>query len=198
MNNVESITSKIIEDAKRQQRQILATADEEARRIIEKAQDEAEEKKQAKLEAAQQRCKADEERIIAQANMEARKNILAVKQQVIDEVYAKAIDNLSNLPCEQYVQLIIKLVLNYSESCDEEIIMSAKDKAKLPTDFITQLNAALSEKNAAACIKFSSEERDLENGFVLKKGDTEINCSFEALIRQYKDELSPSLAKILF
>ncbi len=66
----------------------------------------------ADLAARNERLAAErEERLISAAQMEARKTVLAAKQAVMEETYAKALEKLRNLPEARYVEVLTELLL---------------------------------------------------------------------------------------
>ena len=79
------------------------------------------------------------------------------------------------------------------ETGNETVIINEDDKKRLSDSFVENVNKAASAK-----IELSDEKRDIPSGFVLKRGDVEINATFEAIFRQKKDELSAEVYKILF
>ena len=59
-------------------------------------------------------------------------------------------------------------------------------------------NEALMSKMAEKNIVVSDETRDLEGGFIVKKGEIEYNYSFEAILTVEKENIEQIAAEILF
>jgi len=76
--------------------------------------------------------------------------------------------------------------------------MSGAGKSKLSADFISKLNKALAAAGKKGNVKLSDETRDISGGFILKSQGVEINNSFEAIIRLFRDEIEPKVAEIFF
>ena len=93
---------------------------------------------------------------------------------------------LENLPDAEYAKVIGGMLERLDESQGKEIIVSAKDKARLP-DVVKEKGYVLSD-----------ETRDIDSGFVVKNGDIEYNYSFDAIIMVQKEEMQITAAKILF
>ncbi|MBR6005282.1 MAG: hypothetical protein IK063_03535, partial [Clostridia bacterium] len=65
-----------------------------------------------------------------------------------------------------------------------------------PESFRSQAVAAAAEKGAE--LSFSGENADIKNGFILRYGLIEINCSFDSVIDENREELKEKVNAILF
>ena len=108
------------------------------------------------------------------------------KQDILEEIIAEAKKRLENLPDAEYAKVIGGMLERLDESQGKEIIVSAKDKARL-ADVVKEKGYVLSD-----------ETRDIDSGFVVKNGDIEYNYSFDAIIMVQKEEMQITAAKILF
>ncbi|NLB28609.1 MAG: hypothetical protein GX823_00030, partial [Clostridiales bacterium] len=72
------------------------------------------------------------------------------------------------------------------------------DRAKIGKAVVRAANRLLSENGRPARLELSDETREMSGGVVISGGDIETNCSLEKLVAQYRNELSPRVAKILF
>ena len=110
MNGIETIIQRLNTNAKAETDALLDKARQEAAAITARYQAQADQEA-ANLAARNQRSAAErEERLVSAAQMEARKTILAAKQAVMEEVYAKALDQLRNLPQERCVEVLTSLL----------------------------------------------------------------------------------------
>jgi V/A-type H+-transporting ATPase subunit E len=198
MAGVDKIKEKILQDSQAKADSIIAEARQQAQEIIEKAKQKAAQK----AEEIQKKAAADaSEKLRISSSMlelDLRKDMLAAKQQLIEEVFQAALESLSNMENSEYETVLVKLITNAVESGEEEIILSNRDKTRLSADFGSKLNQALVQAGKKGNIKLSDEVRDIMGGFVLKAEGVEINYSFEALLRMYRDEIEPEVAAILF
>ena len=110
-----------VEDAKLKQEELLAKADQGATDTIKK--------------------------MIAVAQLEARKSKLAAKQRMVELAFNKAIEKMVSLPDNQYQQLLEELVSESTKDGNEEILLSATDKAKMNVDFVNNINSLLVRNN---------------------------------------------------
>jgi V/A-type H+/Na+-transporting ATPase subunit E len=198
MTGIERIKEKILQDSEARASSMLIEAKKQAEEIIEKANAKAEQKaeeikKKASAEAAEKLKISN-----SMLELEMRKDILSTKQQLIEEVFQKALDSLSKMDSNEYEDVLFKLIVSASESGEEEIMLSKQDKSRLPADFSNKLNQALVQAGKKGNMKISDEARDILGGFVLKAEGVEVNYSFEALLRMDRDEIEPEVAAILF
>jgi V/A-type H+-transporting ATPase subunit E len=198
MTGVDKIKEKILQDSQAKADLIIDDAKKQAQEIIEKANAKAvlraeEIHKKATAEAAE-KLKINNSML----ELEMRKEMLSTKQQLIEEVFQTALDSLSKMESNEYEATLLKLIIDAVESGDEEILLSSQDKNRLPADFIGKLNQALVQAGKKGNLKISDETRSIMGGFVLKAEGVELNYSFEALLRMYRDEIEPEVAAILF
>lgn len=198
MAGVEKIKEKILQDAEIKKNEILEKARLQAKEVLEKAN------QKAAMRATEISQKSTHEigekkRIINSiVELEMRKDILSAKQQSIDEVFDKAHERMSNLDNDKYEQVIFDMLMASVESGDEEVVMSESGKKKLSADFMSKANKALEAAGKKGKLKISDETRNISGGFILMGKGIEINNSFEAVIKLYRDEIEPKVAEIFF
>ena len=66
----------------------------------------------------------------------------------------------------------------------------------MPAGFKTQAVEAASSKGAE--LTFPDKTDDIKNGFILRYGLIEINCSFDSIIDENREELKEKVNAILF
>jgi V/A-type H+-transporting ATPase subunit E len=198
MEGIERIKEKIMQEAREKEQQILNEARAEADQILKNSEQTAEEIKQQSLQKAKRQAEEEKRKILSMAELEERKGLLQAKQQIIDEVFDKARQELANLPVEDYRQLIYKMLLESSITGDEEIIIDEKDKSRITPDLVEKVNKELKTKGKSGNLKISAKTRPMIGGFILKAQDMEINSTFDSLIKLQREELETGIAKILF
>jgi V/A-type H+-transporting ATPase subunit E len=194
MDGIEKITARIAEDV---QAEISAIEAESARQTLElqqKYQEMAMREHDAVLGHGRVRAAEREQRLAGMAALEAKKQVLSAKQQLLSQVFELAEQRLCQMPAGEYVSFLASLVTSAAKSGQEQIILSPKDKEQYGAAVVTEVNKRW--KNG----KFSLAEncRDIKGGFLLSQGDVEINCTFESLIDQLRGELTLQVAQILF
>lgn len=186
MTGLDKIIDKINEDSKNSVESIENSARCEAEKIISEAEAEAENKASAILDAARASAQLISERAASSADIEVKRRVLAKKQEIISDVIEKAKGKLKNLGDDEYFEIIASLLEKYKTGGSGMLIMSEKDKARLPEGFDFK-GLSLSETGG-----------EFDGGFVLVYGNIEINCTFDALFEGAYDELSDTVNKIMF
>jgi len=114
MNGIEKITSRISEDMSAEIEKIKADAKAQCDEIIQKSEKQAGEEyerlvKQGGLDAETRR-----QRLISVAELEAKKSVLAKKQELISAAFDRAVNMLCELPRDEYVSLLATLAARAS------------------------------------------------------------------------------------
>lgn len=198
MNGAEKLVDRILKEGRQRADEIINRARQRADEIIE----EAEQTAQKKAEVIEQKAREDAEeikrRIRAVAQMDMRKDILAVKQQFIDQVFDRVMEQLINLSTEEYQNILLELFVKTVDTGREQVIIASGDQDRINEQFIDRVNQALKEQGKTGNLTLSGETRDIKGGFILKSGGVEINNSFETILRMEREELEPEVAEILF
>lgn len=193
MNGIEKITQLIESDAQAEIDRVLGEARDEAARITARYQEQAA-AEAADLTARNEKAAAErEERLVSVAQMEARKVILGVKQEMVEQVYIQALKKLCAMPDEQYTAVLADLLAQASSSGREEVVLSPADRERVGKAAVDKANAASGKK-----LVLSEETRPIEGGFILKDKNVEVNCTFETLVRLQKAETAGAVVKKLF
>lgn len=198
MAGVEKIKEKILQDAENKANEILEKARLQAKEIVENGKQKAARKGREISQKALHDANEKKRIINSIVELEMRKDVLAAKQEVIDNVFNVVLQRMNNMEKGRYERVVLNMLLEAAETGDEEIVLSQTAKEKLSPDFITKVNSSLEAAGKNGNIKVSEEVRNISGGFVLKSQGIEINNSFEAIIRQHRDEIEPKVAGILF
>ena len=225
MNGIEKITARIGADTQAEIDRILQDANAQAAAIADRYRSQAQ-AEDADLLAKSQRAAAErEERLVSGAQMEDRKTILTVKQEMVEQAYRRALEKLCSLPKEQYVELLAAMLVQASSTGKEEVVFSPEDrdgagkaavaranellaKAAAPelplgdgavASFLNRVAAGVSAlAQGTAMLTVSEETRPIRGGFILKNGRIEVNCAFETMIRAERERTAGAVAKLLF
>ena len=193
MNGIEKITQRIASEAQAEIDRILGDARDEADRIAESYRAQAD-GEAAELNARNEKNAAErEERLVSAAQMEARKVLLAAKQEMVEKAYIQALDKLCAMPEEQYVAVLADLLVKASSNGKEEAVFSKEDREQAGKAAVEKANQ-LSGKQ----ILLSEETQPIRGGFILKDKNVEVNCTFETLVRLQKAETAGAVVKTLF
>ena len=188
---------------------IRADGDAEAKKIIDAASKQAEEKRAESFKAAlseyeklMQAGNAECEDILSGsrriAEMEAKKSVLSVKQEMISAAFDAAREEIVNMPRDKYTQFLARMAAEAAVSGMEEIVLNARDKAEVGKAVCKAANELLSAKGTPGKRTVSEETADISGGVIVRFGGIETNCSIDALIRQRRSGLSTEVAAALF
>ena len=114
MKGTEKIIAHIRSDAKEQADAILAQAEQQCASIRADYEKQAKELYREKIRAGTADCQDRVDSMDRIARMEAKKGILALKQQMVSESFDKACDMIINLPKEQYAAFLARLAAKAS------------------------------------------------------------------------------------
>ena len=198
MNGIENIIAHIKSDSNSEVERIGKQAEEKCLAIREEYQKQANDTYGKLVMDGAREATLTVERLNSAANLEAKKQVLACKQELISRTFSEAVSRLGNLPDETYVPLLAKLAAQSSQSGSEQIIFSDKDRDRVGQAVCDQANALLSAMGKKAALTLSETTRATGGGIIVSNGDIEVNCTTAALVAQLKEALSASVAEILF
>ena len=189
MSGVEKIVARLNEETEAQCGEIVFTAKKKAAEIVSRAQEEGNRKIKEAEAAAQQQA----ERILASAGAQnaadERKALLGARVDLINEVLASARQSLHRLKDEAYFNALAGLATKHKQPGVGEMLLCERDLKRMPTDFIDKLGYGITVSPVPA---------DIEDGFILKYGDIEINCTFGALFAAAEQDLQAHANALLF
>ena len=193
MNGIDKITQRIGADTQAEIDRILADAAAQAEAAADKFRTQAEAEDRDLLAKSERAAAEREERLVSAAQMEARKTVLAAKQAVMEETYAKALEKLRNLPEARYVEVLTELLLQAAPHGVGEVLCSAQDRETVGQAAVDAANGKSGGK-----LTLSGETAPIQGGFILKDGNVEVNCAFDTLVRLQKAETAGQVAQRLF
>ena len=192
MNGLERITSRIEAEAKSEIDGVLDSGRAEAERIV-RAWRERIDAETRDLNARGEKAAAErEERLISAAGMDARKTVLAAKQEMVEAAYERALAKLCALEGNKKMALLCALLDRASSTGSEEVLFAAVDRAD-GARAVEAVNAKTGRN-----LTLASDAAPIRGGFILRDRNVEVNCAFETLVRLQKAETAGAVAKILF
>jgi V/A-type H+-transporting ATPase subunit E len=196
--SLEKILARIADDAQKEAGRIIERANFNAQEIIKKAEEEAEILKAESFQRTEEEATRRKERMVAMSRLDFRKRILDEKQRAIDTVFQGAIETLCKLEDDEYRVLMKRMLLSGVQTGEEEIILSQRDKARLTQSFLGELNEELRNNGKKSNLTISQETRQMSGGFVLRRGNIELNSAFESLFESSREELESEVGRLLF
>lgn len=204
MNGIEKITGQIDADVQKEIDAALDQARAQAQEIETRYASQAEAQAEAIRRKGEQDAALRQERLVDVARLEARKTLLAAKQDMVGQAFDLALKKLLELPDQEYIALLAKLAVAASRTGHEQVIFSQKDRSRYGKQAVTMANDMLAKKagpradESAGRLTLAEESRPMAGGLILRDGRVETNCSFEVLIHLQRDALSAEVARALF
>lgn len=122
-----------------------------------------------------------------EGEMEGRNKLLKAKRDFIDQILAKAVEDLAS--SDQYENLISAMLKN-ADAPDSAEIVPAKGKEEVTRKAIG---------NSGKAFRISEHSAPIKGGFVLKTEIMEMDNSFETIIQgELRPNLEIELNKLLF
>lgn len=198
MKGTEKIIAHIQADAQAQADAIIAQAGEKCAAIRSEYEGKARDRYNSLVRSGVKSCEDRVDSMNRIAQMEARKGVLALKQEMVSRSFELAREKLVNLPEDEYVRFLASLAAKAAVSGEEEIILNARDRAAVGAQTVNAANAALAEKGLPAKLSLSEKTGDFAGGLILRRGSIEVNCTAELLVELQRSEMSAQLAALLF
>lgn len=195
MTGTDRIKAKILEEAKAASNQMLTEARAEAERVMADAQ------KQAAIIRVDAEKKADadadamKKRMLAISQLEGRKEMLKARQEVVDMAYTKALEKLVTQDTAAYQKMMLDLVVQAAGNTGGELMLGEQDMKRLGDAFVVKVNQVLAGKST---ITLCAAPIATTGGFVLRRGEMELNSTFDILLSQMRPKVETEVVAILF
>lgn len=193
MNGLDKIIARMEADTQAACDALAASAAENAAAILRDCQAQADAVTRDSAQRAEAQAAEHLEHLNGSSQLACRQRVLAAKQQLIDEAFARTAQALAALPQADYIDLLAALAAE-NGSGDEELLLSAHDRETVGAAVVDAANA----KRPGAAFRLSDETRDTGGGLVLRRDRVELNCSFTEKLRQLRQEESSAVAQLLF
>ena len=194
MSGIDRITAKILEQAKLQAENRV----DYAREATEKAEAGLKKRFNRTLEA--ERIKAAKEgdeaakRVIANVMLEGRKKKLAARQDAVNLVFEKAINEMTGLPEKDYIEFLADIAAPVLKKGKNELILNNRDKKAVGM----KLLKILKEKSPEMMVVVSDESVLSAGGLVVKNGNIQTNLTMESIIRLEREKLETDVVGLIF
>jgi vacuolar-type H+-ATPase subunit E/Vma4 len=186
--STQKVTSKIIEDAKREVQEILAKYRDDAANIQQEfAQRVAQRKRQVDTEIEEIK-KTEIMRALSQKRLDLNKKITEKKQKLITETVDEAVSKL--LVHKQYPDFLKALIKNSGEK-EGELLLSKNDIKQYGNDLEKYIKAQ------GLDLKITTGD-EMTGGIIIKKEKTNYIGSLNIILELLNDELAIAVSKELF
>jgi len=196
--SIKDINDKILSDAKIQAAKIITQAEVTADNIIRKGEKEADNIKKTILYKNNQEASLKKNKILTEANLDAKKTILSEKQNIMDDVFSNAFQNILKLNDKDYQYFIKKLILENIETDNETIFIGSFDKNRISNGFIEDINKELKTRGRKGELCLSNSYLPIKGGIIIGSGMIRKNISLELLLKNIREESERQISEILF
>ena len=194
MKGTEKIIAHITGDARTQAEEILRRADQQCAELRQQADQKAAQAYGERIRLGVKACEDQTDSARRITKMEARKSLLALKQEMVSQSFDKALTEITQLPREQYVAFLAKLAAQAAVTGTEQIVLNERDRKEIGADLVKAANALLK----GGKLTLSDKTGDFAGGLILRRGSIEANCTLELLVELSRNELSAQVAELLF
>lgn len=194
MKGTEKIIAHIQADAKAQADAILAQAEQQCASIRGDYEKKASAAYGDKIRAGVKECQDRVDSMERIAQMEAKKGVLALKQEMVSASFDKAQDMIIGLPKEQYAAFLAKLAAQAAVTGEEEVLLNERDRDTVGPAAVKAAN----EKLGAGKLTLAADAGNFAGGLILRRGNIEVNCTVELLVELCRADMSAQLAGVLF
>ncbi len=198
MTGTERIKSKILEDAKAKAVVTEEQARQEAKEIMDKALADAAWKKDILLKKAETEGIEAYRRIISNAGLDGRKEVLKTRQDMVEAAFKKAMEKVVSMPDSEYQKFLEDMVVTAATKGSGEIMLSERDLKRIDKKFISNINTRLEKSGINGKLTLSKETIQAAGGFKLKSGDVEINSTLEIIFEMIRPACEGDVVKVLF
>ena len=133
MTGLEKIIEEICNEAAKEAQSIIEIAETEAAEISAQAKTQMEAKEAETAKAAEAEIAELARSRDSALHLQRRRRILATKQEAIAEALQKAKQALSELPDEEYFNLLAGLIQKTAQPQKGVLILNERDRARLPS-----------------------------------------------------------------
>ena len=195
MSDIRKLTTKIVEDAQKKQAHLIEEAEKEIAKKERIKKQQLEKEVAAHLARCEKELQKELSLKVSDLHVKSRNRMLAAKQQVLDELYADAKEQLQNSTAEDFDAVVERKLALVQLTGTVELVFGSKS-APLVSETMIQRWQAQFEPDLT--IQVAKETIPNRSGVVFKQGEVEFNFIFEALLESKEEELSYQLIAFIF
>lgn len=188
----ELIIEKILSDAAQKASEITDAAQERAAKLTQDAEREGEQSRLFAVADAKRLVPELLRRKLSVAELEVKKLRLKAKQDVLEQVFAKAVEAIRALPKAQYLSYIESMLLSTAEDGDR-VIAAQADKVVVTKAFI----AKTAEKKGIR-LDLSPDYGSFAGGIMLECRNCTKNMTLELELASLREEREAKIARMIF
>lgn len=189
------LKSKIILDAEAEAKRIKAEAEQKAEKIIQEGEKEHDRLKGEVEKEANRLAQERYQNIVTLARVKVRNEILAVKQDLINDVFDRVFKKMTRMSREDFQKLAWNLLAKYPPQEQVKLMVGKKNRDFIDRVFVEKLNIKLKSPGRFV---LTEPDRDFDYGFYLVTDWLEIDLTFDGILRSIREQMEMEVIKILF
>lgn len=190
--NADAIINRILADARESAANAMRDAEARVEKLRAENADALEVRRVHAMEEAERQAAEYSDRAMRMAELEQKKELLAMKREVIDLAFEDALRRLNAMPREKAQEFFGKLVAQAAQG-GEEIVPDRNHREIFDQDFVARV-----KKETGKEMRLSKESREMGGGLVLRREGMEINLTSRAIVSQARQALEAEAAEMLF
>lgn len=195
--NAQAILDQILADAKENASAILNDANDRAAQMRKASEKKIAEARAAAASQAEADAVVDKQRMERMAELDERKRILSDKRALIDRAFEGALARMKAMPAAQARSYLLDVVVSVAGGT-EKVIVGAENDSWFDDSFVASANEALSAQGKPGRLTLETGRKSGVSGLILAQRDTEINCTYDALLSSRRLEMEAEVAQVLF
>jgi len=204
-SGADKIVSNILSDAQRKADVIIQEAHKESELILEEGQKKAQAEKEKILDDSNKQSSMKYQQLISEAKMNARRAELESREEVIEDAFKQAEEDLKKIASsssEEYKKSLIEIVKEATlEVGGGEVVLHLKteDVVKIKDSIETIAKDVEAQTGIKTTIEIGENINTIGGAVVkTKNGEIEVNNTIESRLSRFKKSLRSEVAKVLF
>jgi vacuolar-type H+-ATPase subunit E/Vma4 len=192
------ILVRILEEAGEQASEIRARGEGEAKKILAEARREADALRKKLILKGEEALRRELGNDISAARLRARKEVLALKRNLLAEVLERVPAFLHEMPAGEYARLLADLVDEEAAALPGILESGSGDIARFGEEFPSLVGEILARKHPGCRVAPSPLPGSFEQGIVIRTERVVHNLSLHVLLHDARGRLEAEVAQVLF
>jgi V/A-type H+-transporting ATPase subunit E len=204
-SGADKIVSSILSDAQSKADVVIQEAQKESEVILEEGQKKAQAEKERRLDDANKQSSMKYQQLISEAKMNARRAELEAREEVIEDAFKTAEEELKKIAfssSEEYKNSLVEIVKEATlEVGGGEVVLhlKAEDVDKIKDSIETIEKDVETQTGIKTTLEIGESINTLGGAVVkTKNGEIEVNNTIESRLSRFKKSLRSEVAKVLF
>lgn len=192
--SLDHIRETILADARSEAERIVATAREHNQQRLEAAREALEAEFARRREQTRHELRQQADRQVVMRRAEHNLALLKRRNEMLDELFSQAADQLADLPDEDYCAVVEAWMQALPAGVGGTVLCNERDQERL-AGLIARLNERRPE---AARLRLEEHWGPLRGGVLCRTDAYEIDLSLDSRLKRLRETLAPEVARLVF